>query len=281
VSGTDDELKQLGQAFNDMLKRLEVSFRQQAQFVADASHELRTPISVIKGYANLLNRWGKNDPGVLQESLDCIIAETEHMSNMAEKMLLLAREEQANTQRLPVSIREVTETVIKEMELFESKWDVRLNSSGKCAILGDYDMIKQLVWILLDNAVKYSRSYEESIEIDIFDKDSVVCLSVKDHGIGISEEDVPHIFQRFYRADKARTVTADGGAGLGLSIASRIIKQHGAEVTVESVLRLGTRICVYFPISGGSDCDNHENTENDDHPEPGGGYDFSADNSSG
>jgi signal transduction histidine kinase len=199
VSDPDDELRQLALAFNDMLKRLEVSFRQQAQFVADASHELRTPIAVINGYANLLNRWGKYDPAVLQESLDCIIAETEHMSNMAKKMLLLAKEEQAEVQHLPINLSEIADIVVKEMELCKNKWDVRLNFSGQCVILGDYDMIKQLVWILLDNAVKYSLSSEEGIEIDIFDKDDSVCLSIKDHGIGILEGDLPYIFQRFYQ----------------------------------------------------------------------------------
>ncbi|MDR1000564.1 MAG: HAMP domain-containing histidine kinase [Clostridiales bacterium] len=281
VSDPDDELKQLALAFNDMLKRLEVSFCQQAQFVADASHELRTPIAVINGYANLLNRWGKDDPAVLQESLDCIIAQTEHMSNMAKKMLLLAKEEQAAVQHLPINLSEIANTVVKEMELFKNKWNVQLNFSGRCMILGDYDMVKQLVWILMDNAVKYSLSYEAGIEIDIFDKDDSICLAIKDHGIGISNEDLPYIFQRFYRADRARTSTNRGGIGLGLSIASRIIKQHHAKVIVDSIPQVGTQIYIYFQIPGGIDYDDHESIKKDDGCEPGGDYARSADDSDG
>ena len=249
MNGPDDEIKELAVTFNDMISRLETSFRKQKQFVADASHELRTPISVIQGYANLLDRWGKNDAGVLQESIDSIKAETEHMAKLVKRLLFMAKAEQNKIQitKQPLHLKHVVEEVIREMELTDRSVAIRLSNDGDDAILGDYDLIKQLIWIFTENAVKYSNIPEDHIWVDIYNESDQVCIRIKDEGIGISQEDLPYIFERFYRADKSRTSKTNApGTGLGLSIAAWIIKLHDATINVESILGEGTEIVVKF-----------------------------------
>jgi signal transduction histidine kinase len=252
ITGPNDELRELSLAFNAMISRLEISFRQQGKFVSDASHELRTPISVIQGYANLLDRWGKNDPVILQESIDSLKAETEHMTMLIKKLLMMAKAEQGKLQivRMPIDCNSIAEDVIKEMELVERHWNVELESSANTHIMGDYDLIKQLFWILLENAVKYSKETDGKILVRIFEQSEKICVTVKDEGIGISSEDLPYIFDRFYRADKSRSndVRLVKGTGLGLSIAAWIIKQHEAEATVNSTLGEGTEFIIRFPM---------------------------------
>jgi signal transduction histidine kinase len=253
TNGPDDEIKELAITINDMISRLETSFRQQKQFVADASHELRTPISVIQGYANLLDRWGKNDASVLQESIDSIKAETAHMGQLVKRLLLMAKAEQNKVQitNQPLRLRQIAEEVIKEMGLTERKNAVALTTSGTDIIEGDYDLIKQLLWIFTENAVKYSKSSEDHIWIDIYNENGQVCMRIKDEGIGINQEDLPYIFERFYRADKSRTnKTQAPGTGLGLSIAAWIVKMHDAAIEVESELGQGTQIVVRFKSAG-------------------------------
>ena len=249
MNGPDDEIRELALTFNEMIGRLEVSFHQQKQFVADASHELRTPISVIQGYANLLDRWGKNDASVLQESIDSIKAETDHMGKLVKRLLFMAKAEQNKMQvsKQPLHLAEVVEEVIKEMDLTARSNKVHLESAGDDTIDGDYDLIKQLLWIFTENAVKYSKTPEGQIWFHIYNEPSLVCIRIKDEGIGISGEDLPYIFERFYRADKSRTNQSQApGTGLGLSIASWIIKQHDASINVESELGQGTSITVKF-----------------------------------
>ena len=249
MNGPDDEIKELALTFNAMISRLEVSFRQQKQFVSDASHELRTPISVIQGYANLLDRWGKNDTSVLQESIDSIKAETEHMGKLVKRLLFMAKTEQDKMQvsKQPLHLKEVVVEVVKEMDLTDRSNKIHMDFDGEDMIDGDYDLIKQLLWIFTENAVKYSKSPEGQIWFHIYNEPSLVCVSIKDEGIGISQEDLPYIFERFYRADKSRTNQSQApGTGLGLSIATWIIKQHDAAIKVDSDLGVGTTITLKF-----------------------------------
>jgi len=259
MNGPDDEIKELALTFNAMIGRLEVSFRQQKQFVDDASHELRTPISVIQGYANLLDRWGKNDTSILQESIDSIKAETDHMGKLVKRLLFMAKAEQNKMQvsKQPLHLKDVVDEVIKELDLTGRSHKIHLEtdggdkippeSDGGDMIDGDYDLIKQLLWIFTENAVKYSKTPEDQIWFHIYNEPSLVCLSIKDEGIGIGREDLPYIFERFYRADKSRTNQSQApGTGLGLSIATWIIKQHDATINVESELGQGTTITLKF-----------------------------------
>jgi signal transduction histidine kinase len=249
IDGPDDEIKELAITFNEMISRLEASFLQQERFVADVSHELRTPISVIQGYVNLLNRWGKHDMAVMQESIDSLITETERMSTLVKKLLFMAKAENNMIQvsKLPIQLKQIVEEVVKEMGITNTINPVRLYSDGNDVIYGSYDLIKQLLWIFTENAIKYSKSPTDYVSIKVYSKDAHVFISIGDKGIGIGEEDLPHIFERFYRANKSRTnQTSAPGTGLGLSIASWILNQHEATVKVKSELGKGTEVIVCF-----------------------------------
>lgn len=245
----DDEIKELAVTFNDMISRLQISFDKQKQFISDASHELRTPISVIQGYANLMDRWGKSDPEILQESIDSIKDETEHMSMLVKKLLFLARGEKnmKDEQMKSLVLNNVISDVIKEINVMDIKNKIEFSEKSDLEIFGDYDLIKQMIWIFLENAVKYS-SNESEIHILIYSENKNAVIEIKDNGIGIKQEDIPFIFDRFYRGDKSRSKETPG-TGLGLSIASLIIKQHKGKVEVESEYQQGTTFKIFIPLN--------------------------------
>lgn len=249
ISGPDDDLKELSVTFNLMIDRLEQSFEQQSRFVSDASHELRTPISVIKGYANLINRWGKDDPEILQEAVNNILEETDHMSVMIKNLLFLARSDQhrAHIQKQPMSLNDAVRDIAKDLSVTDEKVDIITDiCDDELVINGDPDLIKQMLWIYTENAVKYSGD-EKIITYRVFSDGGYACVSVKDNGCGINDEDLPHIFDRFYRVDKSRNKNIPG-TGLGLSIAKWIIEVHNASVEVNSVVGQGTEFISKFKI---------------------------------
>lgn len=246
--GPDDEMKELTETFNSMIARLEVAFKKQNQFISDASHELRTPIAVIQGYANLINRWGKSDPIVLQESIDSIRAETEHMSELIKKLLLLAKvdQEKLHVNKVPMNLKESVQEVIKEIDLLDVHKTIIFEEQDNPMIYGDGDLIKQLLWIHTENALKYTPD-GGTILYRICQKDKMAYISIQDNGAGMREEDIPFIFDRFYRVDKSRNKEIPG-TGLGLSIAKWIVDCHNGEIKVESSLDGGTTFVNSFPI---------------------------------
>ena len=249
ISGPDDDLKELSITFNSMIDRLERSFEQQSRFVSDASHELRTPISVIKGYANLINRWGKDDPEILQEAVNNILEETDHMSVMIKNLLFLARSDQhrAHIQKQPMSLNDAVRDIAKDLSVTDEKINIITDICDKDMVIdGDPDLIKQMLWIYTENAVKYS-GQEKTITYRVFSEGQYACVSVKDNGCGINKEDLPHIFERFYRVDKSRNKNIPG-TGLGLSIAEWIIDVHSGSVEVNSVVGQGTEFISKFKV---------------------------------
>lgn len=249
ISGPDDDLKELSITFNSMIDRLERSFEQQSRFVSDASHELRTPISVIKGYANLINRWGKDDPEILQEAVNNILEETDHMSVMIKNLLFLARSDQhrAHIQKQPMSLNDAVRDIAKDLSVTDEKINIITDICDKDMVIdGDPDLIKQMLWIYTENAVKYS-GQEKTITYRVFSEGQYACVSVKDNGCGINKEDLPHIFERFYRVDKSRNKNIPG-TGLGLSIAKWIIDVHSGSVEVNSVVGQGTEFISKFKV---------------------------------
>ena len=249
ISGPDDDLKELSITFNSMIDRLERSFEQQSRFVSDASHELRTPISVIKGYANLINRWGKDDPEILQEAVNNILEETDHMSVMIKNLLFLARSDQhrAHIQKQPMSLNDAVRDIAKDLSVTDEKINIITDICDKDMVIdGDPDLIKQMLWIYTENAVKYS-GQEKTITYRVFSEGQYACVSVKDNGCGINKEDLPHIFERFYRVDKSRNKNIRG-TGLGLSIAEWIIDVHSGSVEVNSVVGQGTEFISKFKV---------------------------------
>lgn len=249
VDETQDELKNLAAAINGMLDRINESYRAQVRFVSDASHELRTPISVIQGYANLLDRWGKNDEKTLQESITAIKDEAANMKELVEHLLFLARGDN-NTIRLQleeVPLSELAGEVVHEMRMIDMThhFEVRAAEIG---VTADRSLLKQALRILVDNAIKYTDA-GGNITVSTEGEGDFARLSVTDDGIGISPEIVPQIFDRFYRADESRA-RATGGAGLGLSIAKWIATRHGGHMEVLSRVGIGTKVMIALPTAG-------------------------------
>lgn len=244
----DRELLGLETAVNNLLGRMHDSYRQQIRFVSDASHELRTPISVIQGYADMLARWGTQDEKVLKESITAIRDESQHMQKIVEQLLFLARGDAGRNQltMAKVDLADMMRDVHEEYDMINPAHRWQLQAEEHVLALGDLAMLKQTARILADNAAKYSRE-GEAITLRAFYTDKgQPCISVQDNGNGIQSKDIPHIFERFYRSDPARTRNT-GGTGLGLSIAKWIVDRHEGYFNVISREGLGTRIEVVLP----------------------------------
>ena len=243
----DRELQGIESAVNDLLRRTQESYREQTRFVSDASHELRTPIAVIQGYADMLSRWGKEDEKVLNEGIAAIQSESAHMKTLVEQLLFLARGDSGRNPFHPaqMDLSEMMREVYDEYCMIcpDRRW--RLRADLPVPILGDAAMLKQAARTLADNAVKYTDP-GASITLSAAFREDVPCFAVQDNGIGIKQEDMSHIFDRFFRADPARN-RATGGTGLGLSIAKWIVEKHGGYFDVFSRENFGTRISVLLP----------------------------------
>jgi signal transduction histidine kinase len=238
----DSDLQGIEAAMNNLLLRMRDSYRQQARFVNDASHELRTPIAVIGGYANMLARWGKTDEKVLDESIAAIQHESEHMGYLVEQLLFLARGDSGKTvlQLEMFDLGAMMREIYEESVMVDEDHHYQFLDSGKpLQVKADAALLKQAVRILVDNAAKYTRDGDEIILSYGKTEDDLPFLLVQDTGIGMAEADVAHMFERFYRADDVR---GQEGTGLGLSIAKWIVDKHGGHFEVLSRTELGTRI---------------------------------------
>ena len=245
----DNELQGLEEAINNLLDRMRESYRQQARFVSDASHELRTPISVIQGYANMLDRWGKKDESVLDESIKAIKSESENMKNLVEQLLFLARGVNGKTQlqMKEFLLSDMMEEVFEESKMIDEKHIYKYIENEETTVYGDMGLLKQTARILIDNAVKYTEEGESIIIRTGVSSNGESYFSIQDNGIGMDEGDVTHMFERFFRADTARG-RKNGGTGLGLSIAKWIVDNHNGYFSVLSRKDIGTRITVYLPL---------------------------------
>lgn len=249
VGRADDELSRLAKTFNEMIDRLQQAFEAQNRFVSDASHELRTPISIIQGYAGLIDRWGKNEPRVLEESITAIRREAESMAALVERLLFLARGDRGSIriQKEKVDLSALITEVVCESRLIAPSRVIDGETPGQTFILADGKLIKQMLRALVDNAVKYTRESGQVL-IRLEKTSSQAVVTVCDNGIGIPAEDLPHIFERFYRVDKARS-REQGGSGLGLSIVRWIVEAHQGAVEVTSTPGQGTAFRVELPVS--------------------------------
>ncbi len=247
VKTGDKELESIEIALNNLLYRMKESQKQQARFVSDASHELRTPISVVQGYVNMLDRWGKEDPEILEEAIEALKHESEHMKELIEQLLFLARGDSGrNTlNKTNLDLNEIMKEVWEESEMIDSNHTYIFEGCEGAVMTGDVAMVKQSARIFVQNASKYSND-GDTIKLGVRLGESTVSYIVQDEGIGMQEEDVSHIFERFYRSDKARNGET-GGSGLGLSIAKWIIDAHEGIIEVLSRPEIGTRFTVTFP----------------------------------
>ena len=243
----DKEVQGLETAINNMLARTQDTYREQSRFVSDASHELRTPIAVIQGYADMLQRWGKDDETVLEEGITAIQSESSHMKKLIEQLLFLARGDNGRNQLVmeEMDLSQMLAEVYEESKMIHPEREWRLDAPSPVIVTGDADMLKQTARILVDNAVKYTKDGDK-ITLRTRVKEGAPCFEVQDNGIGIKQEDLAHIFDRFFRSDPARA-RATGGTGLGLSIAKWIVERHGGYFDVFSREEIGTRIGVVLP----------------------------------
>lgn len=248
ISTGNRDLKRIEQAINDLLDRMRNAYKSQSRFVSDASHELRTPIAVIKGYADMLDRWGKSDEKILEEGITAIKNESENMNKLVEQLLFLAR---GDNGRQPVnmtefSLSDMIREVHSEAEMIDPEHTYNLDIKDEISLFADISMMKQTARILCDNAKKYTPA-GNTITLRVMNgENGEKCFEIQDTGIGIDEKDIPLIFDRFFRSDPART-RETGGTGLGLSIAKWIVDRHGGHFEVISYKDIGTRITVCLP----------------------------------
>ncbi|WP_212983689.1 HAMP domain-containing sensor histidine kinase [Paenibacillus cineris] len=246
--GNGDELSQLASLFNELMDQLEVSFRQQKQFVDDASHELRTPITILEGHLNMLNRWGKKDPAILEESLNASLQEVRRLKGLVQGLLALSRSDSAAlTDHIErIRIEPFMAQTIQRMEDLYPEFAFRMKAEGTGKMLRINPLhLEQMLLIVIENAVKYSAEHKE-IDIRCYEENKRVCISIQDYGIGIPTAEIQHVFDRFYRVDRARSREI-GGTGLGLAIAKNLISHYQGEIVMTSVEDEGTRVTLSFP----------------------------------
>lgn len=248
VSNSTDELIELSMTFNRMMDRIEKAYDKQKQFVSDASHELRTPISVIQGYARMLDRWGKDDKEILHESIEAINKESKNMQDLVDKLLFIARNDKDTMVLIKdkFNFSELMEEMVRDTKMLETKHNIESHVEPDIIINGDRDRIKQALRIFVDNAIKYTEP-GGNITLKLEKEEGYAVAAVIDNGRGIPEKDLPNIFDRFYQVDAARE-RDKGGHGLGLSIARIIVLRHGGRIKVASKMGAGTRFRVFLPM---------------------------------
>ncbi|TVY07043.1 sensor histidine kinase [Paenibacillus cremeus] len=248
--GGHDELHALASTFNRMMDRIQESFVRQQQFVSDASHEMKTPLTIIEGYARMLQRWGLQDETKGREAIVNIYTEAVRMKGLTQQLLDLASMKQEEKLMLEqVELVSLCKNTAELMQVAYHRPVVVQTSATPIFLRADTSRIKQLLMILLDNALKYSKEevFIQLARIESTDcKDSGVELRVKDRGVGIPSEELARVFERFYRVDPSRH-RKTGGAGLGLSIAKEIVALHGGSIRIESEQQAGSEVIVQLP----------------------------------
>jgi len=252
-SGPNDEVGRLASTFNNMLERLENAYGQleqayiaQKRFLADASHELRTPLTTIRGNVELLQMMGEQEPEVRQEALQDIKSEAERMTRLVNDLLALARADAGQQpEKEPVLMGMLLQEVIRQAKVLAPNHNVEHDDPdklGELKLMANRDSLKQLLLILIDNAIKYTPA-GGTIRLAFERLPDSLRIQIEDTGIGIAEEDLPHIFERFYQANKTR---GSRGSGLGLAIAKWITEIHGGKISVESQVGKGSTFTLEF-----------------------------------
>lgn len=244
-SKAKDELQTMARTFNRMIQRLQENMEKQKQFVSDASHELKTPLTVIMSYANFLRRHGIENKEMAEEAIEAIHSEAIRIQKMTETFLDLANLEKEDILELnEVNLVSLCQSIVKQLKDVYKRDIIFHSEKNSLIIRADELKIKQVIIILLDNAMKYSK---DQIEVFIEKDEGHAIIRVKDYGIGIPQKEIHNIFERFYRVDKARS-RETGGTGLGLYIAKSIMKLHKGEIKISSNEGTGTEAVLIFPI---------------------------------
>ncbi|TWT07336.1 HAMP domain-containing histidine kinase [Planococcus sp. CPCC 101016] len=238
---SQDELTQMGNTFNEMMGLLEENYSKQEEFVSNASHELKTPLTVIGSYAKLLQRQGMDDEKIAEESIGAIRAETERMKALIEQLLHIARRSESQVEWTNVDALELLKETLTAMNTSYNREFNLITTEQTLPVITDTAKFKQLLYILLDNARKYS---SDKVEV-LARKNGDTVIQIRDTGIGIPKEAIPYVFDRFYRVDKARS-RETGGFGLGLSLAKQLANSLNVQIELESIEQLGTTVSIIF-----------------------------------
>ena len=247
--GRDDEIGRLAATFDEMVARLEEAFARERQFISDASHELKTPLTSINANAQMLRRWGSTDERVRSESLEMIAQESAALASLVNGMLTLAKAESAeNLPKEPVALRRCAEEAVNgaRSRATEKGIALELHADGNPIVLGDANLLRQMISNLIDNAIKFTE--RGSIDVNLKTDGAQCLVDVCDTGPGIAPSEVPYIFDRFYRADKSRNRSVPG-TGLGLAIVRSIVRAHAGTVSAESAASGGACVRVRLPIA--------------------------------
>jgi two-component system sensor histidine kinase ArlS len=253
-NASKDELAEMGEAFNEMIELLETNYKKQEQFVSNASHELKTPLTIIESYASLLKRRGIERPELFVESIEAIHSEAVRMRVMTEQLLLLARpDRQPDVTVTEVDLAELAaHTASSFRKAYMREVLVATEADAPLLVKTDEDKVKQLLYIMLDNARKYSKELIK-IEVGAESDGSNHYIRVIDRGIGIPKQELGHVFERFYRVDKARSrdkLESEGGMGLGLSLAREIAGTISVRIEIDSKEGIGTTAIIHIPPYG-------------------------------
>jgi len=241
----DDELYALAMNFNRMIDSLEEMFARQERFIGDASHELKTPLTIIENYASMLDRWGKKDPALLDEGIEAIRDESVRMKHLVEQLLDLASVQKQDYELESIDVATLAKQTAERLERSTGRIINTEGSQDSIFTKTNKEKFVQILFILLDNALKYS---EEAVSVKISKNEEMNIIEVKDKGIGIPQSEIPRLFERFYRVDISRT-RSTGGSGLGLAIARELTEKNGGTLQIKSKQGEGTTAILELPAA--------------------------------
>ena len=239
-----DELGELLLIYKELMNEVSETIKRQDEFIYNISHELRTPIQVVEGHLSLLNRWGKNEREVLEESLNISLEEIQKMKKLMEEMLNLAKREHAK-EISQTNILKVVLLLQKEYKLLNPKVTISTEIDPVYCVNIQQVALIQIIRNLIDNSIRYNEN-DPNIFISVNRDSKNIIIAITDNGIGLSSHQISKIFERFYTVDEART-KSKGGTGLGLSIVKMLVLEYGGEIDVESNLGKGTTFRVHLP----------------------------------
>jgi signal transduction histidine kinase len=249
LPGPDDELKQLGDTFDAMLARLDAAFAAQRQFVADASHELRNPLAIIRTNVDVALADPRADPEDLRHTITVVKRASDRMARLVDDLLALARRQEPTLEHEPVDLGDAVAEASDDFVVPAAARNIVLDRAiaPGVVVIGDRDALKRAVANLLENAVRLAPQGSR-IRLATGSERDRAWIAVADEGPGIAPEDQPHVFDRFWRADKARA-RADGGTGLGLAIVRQIAESHGGQVRLQSKVGVGSSFVIWLPVA--------------------------------